>query len=109
MRQCRICLETKSTTEFKSNGRKYAVENRCVSCVRYATNIRKEIRKTAPPMTLRCECCGKETSNLCLDHDHSTGKFRGWLCGHCNRGIGQLGDTIDSLKRALSYLESRTL
>ncbi len=39
-----------------------------------------------------------------LDHDHTTGKFRGWLCNCCNRAFGMLGDTISGLERALDYL-----
>jgi hypothetical protein len=41
---------------------------------------------------------------LHLDHDHETGEFRGWLCWHCNTGIGKLGDTPDGLRNALDYL-----
>ena len=40
-----------------------------------------------------------------LDHDHSTGKVRGWICNSCNISIGQLDDDIDTLKRAVKYLE----
>ena len=40
-----------------------------------------------------------------LDHDHETGKFRGWLCTSCNLGLGKLGDSISSVKKALKYLE----
>jgi hypothetical protein len=108
MRQCRICLEIKPITEFKNNGRKFAVENRCTDCIKHATNIRKKLKKISPAKPLKCECCDKETDKLCLDHDHTTGKFRGWICGPCNRGIGQLGDTIESLHRAVDYLKKRT-
>jgi hypothetical protein len=38
------------------------------------------------------------------DHDHRTGKFRGWLCRMCNTAIGALGDDVDGLERALAYL-----
>lgn len=65
------------------------------------------------PMPDHCECCGKlETtvrkgSLLCLhlDHCHGSNKFRGWLCNACNLGIGKLGDTVESLERALAYLK----
>ena len=30
--------------------------------------------------------------------------FRGWLCRSCNVGIGQLGDQIDGVEKALTYL-----
>ena len=50
-----------------------------------------------------CECCGK-TEDLVYDHCHDTMKFRGVLCRGCNRSIGQLGDTAESLQRALDYL-----
>jgi len=32
-------------------------------------------------------------------------KFRGVLCTNCNRAIGQLGDTAESVRKALNYLE----
>lgn len=59
-----------------------------------------------------CECCGKENvlsrsgkkQSLCLDHDHITNEFRGWLCNVCNTSIGKLGDNIQGLQRAIEYL-----
>jgi len=54
--------------------------------------------------TSNCECCGRK-GIICLDHDHKTGEFRGWLCHACNLGIGMLGDDIDGIKAALVYLE----
>lgn len=55
-----------------------------------------------------CECCGKANSDgraLSLDHCHISGVFRGWLCGACNLGLGKLGDTVESVQRALDYLK----
>lgn len=63
-------------------------------------------------MPAACELCerprGALRRGLCLDHCHKTGKFRGWLCGNCNTGIGKLGDNAEGLKRALRYLEQTT-
>jgi hypothetical protein len=39
-----------------------------------------------------------------VDHDHKTKKVRGLLCGNCNKGLGLLGDSIESLEDALNYL-----
>ena len=51
-----------------------------------------------------CEICSSE-NNLCYDHDHITMKFRGVLCRSCNKAVGQLGDSVESLQRALDYLK----
>lgn len=52
-----------------------------------------------------CAICSRYCDVLCLDHDHATGRIRGWLCRTCNAGIGQLGDTLEALQRAVRYLE----
>jgi Recombination endonuclease VII len=58
------------------------------------------------PVPLVCECCGKPCRrHLALDHCHVSGRFRGWLCWACNRGIGSLGDNLAGLKQAVAYLE----
>ena len=41
---------------------------------------------------------------LVVDHDHATGKIRGLLCVHCNRGIGFLKDDPAIVRLALKYL-----
>jgi hypothetical protein len=45
------------------------------------------------------------SSAFSVDHCHKTGKVRGLLCNQCNRGIGMLGDTVESLEKALKYLK----
>ena len=46
--------------------------------------------------------------NLAVDHCHKTGKVRGLLCQKCNRAIGQLHDDVESLKRAIEYIQTRS-
>jgi len=51
-----------------------------------------------------CEICGSK-EKLSYDHDHDTMKFRGVLCNKCNRSIGQLGDTLESIQKVIDYLK----
>jgi hypothetical protein len=37
---------------------------------------------------------------LCFDHDKRTGEHRALLCTRCNKALGMLGDTPESLYRA---------
>lgn len=51
----------------------------------------------------RCAICTAEAP-LHVDHCHATGAVRGLLCTRCNKAIGVLGDTADSVLRAVTYL-----
>lgn len=52
----------------------------------------------------RCGIC-KSTSDLCIDHDHTTKELRGLLCKPCNRALGTFKDSIKLLRAAIAYLE----
>ena len=54
-----------------------------------------------------CGICGATQSargKLCVDHDHETGRLRGFLCTECNLALGYLKDDPTLLRRALEYL-----
>ena len=59
----------------------------------------------APPAA--CEVCGTQTQKLVVDHDHATGKVRGWLCLHCNCALGYAKDSRDRLQLLMNYLDQR--
>ena len=61
-----------------------------------------------------CGICGKHQEELrgrlCVDHSHETGEVRGLLCQECNSALGMLGDSIESIQKAMEYLnESKRL
>ncbi len=58
------------------------------------------------PCPDRCELCGRVPGERGLhsDHDHDTGRFRGWLCVVCNTGLGKIGDSLDSALALVRYL-----
>lgn len=62
----------------------------------------------------RCAICGrtpeeaslgKKVRRLAVDHCHQTKKRRGLLCVGCNVSLGHLGDSIEILQKAISYLQ----
>lgn len=58
----------------------------------------------------KCAICGiqfTEPSKGCVDHNHKTGEVRGLLCHPCNSAIGYFRDSIESIKKAIIYLEGR--
>lgn len=83
----------------------------------YAKHLPPPHERDCPPRPTDCQCCGRHVGaeKLCLDHDHKepdlalpyvAGRFRGWICDPCNRGIGALCDLPHGLKAALEYLEA---
>lgn len=50
-----------------------------------------------------CPICLRDSA-LVVDHNHSTGLMRGWLCRTCNAGLGMFVDQTDNLLRAVEYL-----
>lgn len=123
---CVLCKQEKNIDEFGfhksySHGR----DNRCRVCFNEARRLRRKLKKQATVSGLKlpdnglCECCGKtnnaidkktkKVKRLNVDHDHVTGQFRGYICEHCNIGIGRLGkqfecNDLEGVKAALKYL-----
>jgi hypothetical protein len=116
MKQCKGCGEFFPETEeyfylanrYQTDAKHY--HGRCKPCHVKAVGIRTELhKKYGHTFKGVCECCGKKQEDFkekfTLDHCHTTGAFRGWLCGSCNKGIGNLGDNKEGLLQAIAYLE----
>jgi hypothetical protein len=70
---------------------------------RYGVPVADLLRKMME--TPGCEICGDTTKELVVDHCHTTGEMRGFLCGTCNVGIGMFRDDPERLTYAIKYLE----
>lgn len=111
---CTFCGEIKpATLQFFHKARK-GLHNRCKSCrntAKYGITV-AEYDELLSLQNGRCAVCGvlprdgdKLGRPLSIDHDHETGKIRGLLCMSCNIAIGNIKENVDSLKRAVRYLE----
>lgn len=112
---CRSCGCTKLLNQFyvmktSLDGK----DSYCKSCrCRYASRWHKKRRYGVSPEQESemlesqddvCAICGCDPP-LCIDHCHDTNKFRGLLCRKCNAGLGFLGDNLEGLLKAITYLE----
>ena len=52
-----------------------------------------------------CKRISSDGRNLCVDHNHKTGKIRGLLCSWCNKGLGSFRDERKRLAEAVRYLD----
>ena len=68
--------------------------------------------KAAHPRPAACEICGTKgqefpsRKSLVFDHCHTSGEFRGWLCGRCNRVLGSCKDDAALLRKLADYLDA---
>ena len=59
----------------------------------------------------KCAICGstssnsKRTEHFSVDHDHKLKKVRSLLCHKCNFAIGYSKDSVETLNKAIKYLE----
>ena len=56
-----------------------------------------------------CAACGRDFGDTPhVDHDHQTGVARGLLCSNCNCAIGYLGESVETARLLVRYLERTT-
>lgn len=114
---CKRCLVDKSKDNFLINkSTSDGFNGWCKSCTKDASILAKyaislnEYNRLLDKQNNSCAICGTKSpagvsGEFVIDHCHDSGTVRGLLCNHCNTGLGKLGDTIESLEKALKYLK----
>jgi hypothetical protein len=93
------CSQTQvRVNSAKSNDRKFRGSVRERFCTEVVAN-----NCGLPPANCENPFC-METSPV-YDHDHTSGKFRGWLCHRCNAGVGIIGESSEKLRWLAIYAE----
>ena len=123
-RVCKNCREKKLLEDFHpSLQSKFGHRMTCARCemfgaVERRTKMAPEAANKAGPAQHRrielagrpkpeaCEICNRRPgkNGLQFDHDHKSGRFRGWLCSRCNTTLGQVGEDISTLAAMIDYL-----
>ncbi len=80
---------------------------------RYGIDI-EQYKKVLENQNYLCAICGCSENDtkhkrMSVDHCHSSGKIRGLLCRKCNAMLGLVNDNVDTLLKAIDYLESGNL
>lgn len=97
-------MHNKTKSGFDSWCRMCRNEYRNLNCRgKYRNFISDEELAVLKGSTKECVICGKN-DKLVVDHDHASGKVRGLLCNHCNRGLGHFKDDPMLLEFAAQYL-----
>ncbi|KKM85681.1 hypothetical protein LCGC14_1286630 [marine sediment metagenome] len=109
----------KNSSHYRKYSRDWANKNRFKQSLKKARYVAKQNGHVACLATEehikeafdgKCTICGTPeiecNRKLHMDHDHETGIFRGWLCGHCNKALGLFKDSDEILMSAALYLEN---
>jgi hypothetical protein len=122
-KKCVKCGEVKPLTEEyfgarsrDKKGNPTEWRNGCKECDKKQNKVVRNLKKVYPKPNgnYQCPICHRTEKDFdtykgqlwVLDHDHETGKYRGYICNHCNTVLARSKDNIDTLKRAIEYLEN---
>jgi hypothetical protein len=119
--KCIHCQET-LPIHIMSTDSHHTRRSECIPCRRdkakSVTRLKKQYSMYKPSIDDECIICQRTGQEIIdrgsftgrrtvwsLDHNHDTDEFRGWICQHCNNGLGGFRDNIESMERAVLYLK----
>lgn len=114
---CKRCGQLKPIEYFERN-RPGVFRSECKDCRKLKKRIparaKRDYERNHPRPAVDtwfyCRICKRhimieQSRDVCLDHDHATGKIRGWICNRCNTGMGNFQDDVNILQRAILWLK----
>lgn len=113
--QCTACVSAKNLERYHTTYGKEMQKKRSFKALMKKYGISaEEYEKARVDQDYKCKLCSaseKEQyhNRLHIDHCHSTGLFRGLLCNNCNTGLGHFRDNIETLQKAIEYLNESSL
>lgn len=121
---CRRCTTRKSIFEFQKNQKsiagKISRRGECNSCRKWKKAIPSKAKidyeKLHPRPVIgepfKCPVCEKTiikqfSNDVVLDHSHTDGRIRGWICRQCNSSIGMMDEDTNILGRAIQWIKGQ--
>jgi hypothetical protein len=117
---CNKCGVTQPSAQFQIM-KSGEIKRMCNTCRRNHSALVSALKSQNeyPDEDYECPICSRHMDEISmhgqtklqkwvLDHCHETGTFRGWVCHHCNSGLGSFKDNAETIKRAAIYLEAHT-
>jgi hypothetical protein len=102
--QCKACASLRFKEYRQKNIDRMKLYDRITHYVKKYGLSREDALELVRDRVGACDICGNK-GKLNVDHHHTTGLVRGMLCYKCNTMLGFAEDDIDSLKKAIAYLE----
>lgn len=93
---------------WRSTENRWCFYSYCYKCKnirsRYNVSGIEEVRVILGPEPSHCPVCKRSGRQMVIDHDHSTGRLRSWLCSQCNTLVGLGGECPTVLDNARTYI-----
>ena len=94
------------------------IKRTCKSCQKGHRRVIAKLRKqnAYPDKDYCCPICNRNIEEVnkynqkllgtwVLDHCHDTNTLRGYICKHCNDGLGGFRDNLTTIEKAVIYLK----